>query len=177
MHGRRYNPLAFRTILLQESTMAAFRSTVLTLAAALAFVYGVPRAALSAPPDPCSLLAQAEVSAALGVSVDAGKPTGKICRWAGPRGRAGQSPAVVLTLQDAKAFDFAKSPSKSPTLSKTPAAGVGDDAVFNTVGTVTATLTVKKGDTYFEVHVYGFPVDQTKTMEATLGKEVVANLK
>jgi len=36
------------------------------------------------------LLIPAEVSGTLGVSVDAGKPTGKICRWAGPRGRAGQ---------------------------------------------------------------------------------------
>jgi len=80
-------------------------------------------------------------------------------------------------MQDAKAFEFAKSPSKSATVVKSPAAGIGDDAVINTIGIVTATLTVKKGDTYFELHVYGFPVDQTKTIETTLGKEVVANLK
>jgi hypothetical protein len=66
-------------------------------------------------------------------------------------------------MQDAKAFDFAKSPSKSANLVKTPAAGVGDDAVFNTFGVVGATLTVKKGDTHFELHVYGFPVDRPGT--------------
>jgi hypothetical protein len=80
-------------------------------------------------------------------------------------------------LVGAWAFEFAKPPSKSATLVKTPASGVGDDAVLNTVGTVTATLTVKAGDTFFEPHVYGFPVDQTKTMETTLAKEVVAKLK
>jgi hypothetical protein len=55
-------------------------------------------------------------------------------------------------------------------------AGLGADSVINMIGTVTATLTVKKGETYFELHVYGFPVDQTKTVETTLGKEVVASL-
>jgi len=156
--------------------MCPSRSAVLVFATCLAFV-GASRAAYAAPSDPCSLLSQAQVSAALGVSVGAGKATGgKICRWAGPAGRPG-SPALVLTMQDAKAFEFAKSPSKSATLAKEPAAGIGDDAVINRIGIVTATLTVKKGDTYFELHVYGFPVDQTKTMETTLAKEVVANLK
>lgn len=49
--------------------------------------------------------------------------------------------------------------------------------ILVTCRAVTATLTVKKGDTYFELPVYGFPVDQTKTIETTLGKEVVANFK
>ena len=35
----------------------------------------------------------------------------------------------------------------------------------------------EEGDTYFELHVYGFPIDETKTMETILAKEVVANLK
>jgi hypothetical protein len=157
--------------------MLSSRSTAVVFATCLAFVCGSPRVARAAPPDPCSLLTQAEVSAALGVSVGAGKATGKICRWAGPAGRPGQSPALVLTMQDAKAFDFAKSPSKSANLLKTPVASIGDDAVFNTIGPVTATLTVKKGETYFEVHVYGFPVDQTKTMETALAKQVVEKLR
>jgi|SRR5579862_2823744 len=157
--------------------MPTSRSAILIAATYLALVPDLPRAAVAVPTDPCSLLTQAEVSAALGVSVGAGKATGKICRWAEPGGRAGVSPALVLTLQDAKAFDFAKSPSNSATLVKTPAPGIGDDAVFNTVGTVTATLTVKKSDIYFELHAYGFPVDRTRTIEATLAKEVVATLK
>jgi len=79
-------------------------------------------------------------------------------------------------MQDARAFEFAKAPTNSRTLVKTPVSGVGDDAVFNTVGIVTVTLTVKKGDTYFEVHAYGFPVEQTKTIEKTIAQEVVSNL-
>jgi len=155
------------------------RSGALVFATCSAFVFGVPRLGFAAPADPCSLLTTAQVGAALGVSVSPGKTTGgKICRWAEPGGQpGGGSPALVLTIQDAKAFDFAKSSSKSPSLVKTPVAGVGDDAVLNTIGVVTATLHVKKGDTYFELHVYGFPVDQTRNMETTLAKEVVANLK
>jgi hypothetical protein len=153
------------------------RSAALVLTTCLAFVYDAPRVAYAAP-EPCSLLTQAQVSAALRVSVGAGKPTGsRICRWAAPGGRAGLTPALVLTLQAAQAFEFANKTSTSATLVKTPAAGVGDDAVFNTIGTVTATLTVKKGDTCFEVHVYGFPVDETKSMETTVAKEIVATLK
>jgi LysM repeat protein len=79
-------------------------------------------------------------------------------------------------MQDAKAFAFAKSPAKSANLTKTPASGVGDEAVFNTIGSVTATLTVKKGDTYFEVHVYGFGVEQTQMIEKTLAQAIVAKL-
>jgi hypothetical protein len=164
-------------VLLEELTMPSSRSAVLVMATCLAFIHESPRAAGTVPVDSCSLLTQAEVNAALGVSVGAGKATGMICRWAVPGGRPGVSPALVLTLQDAKAFDFAKSPSKSANVVKTPAAGIGDDAVFNTIGTVTATLSVKKSDTYFELHVYGFPIDQTKTMETALAKEVVAKLK
>ena len=37
-------------------------------------------------------------------------------------------------------------------------------------------MTVIKGDSYFEVHVYGFSTDQTKTMEKTLALEIVQKL-
>ena len=145
---------------------------------AMSFVFGAAtRVGFGAPLDPCSLLTPAQVGDALGVAVGAGKSTGQICRWAAPGGRPGMSPALVLTLQDAKAFDFAKKPSASANLVKTPVSGVGDDAVFNTIGAITATLHVKKGDTYFELHVYGFPVDQTRKMETTLAQEVIAKLK
>jgi hypothetical protein len=137
----------------------------------------LPRVAFGAPPDPCALLTDSQVSAVLAGSTGSGKSTGRICRWAGPGGRPGVSPAVVLTMQDARAFDFAKAPTNSRSLVQKPASGVGDDTVFNTIGIVTATLSVKKGDTYFEVHVYGFPVEQTKTIEKTIAQEVISKLK
>ena len=157
--------------------MRFLRLVGLILATSLACVGAAQRAIFAAAPvDPCSLLTRAEVSAALGVTVPAPKPPGKICRWAPADGRPG-GPAVVLTLQDAKAFEFAKAPATSANVTKTPASGIGDDAVFNTIGVVTAMLMVKKGDTYFELHVYGFPVDETKTKETTLAREVVARIK
>jgi hypothetical protein len=156
--------------------MRLVRFGTLALAILVGVLCGSARAAFAAPTDPCSLLTDAQVNTALGVTATS-KATGKICRWATPGGRGGVSPAVVLTMQDAKAFDFAKAPSTSPNLTKTPVTGVGDDAVFNTIGSVTATLTVKKGDTYFEVHVYGFPLEQTRTLEKTLAQNAVAKLK
>jgi len=162
----------------EELMMSTQQSAILTCVACLIFACAVPRVLLSAPPDACSLLTTAEVNAALGVSTVPPKSTpGRICRWGESGGQAGQRPAVVVTMQDAQAFNFAKAPSSSTNLVKTPVSGVGDDAVFNTIGGVTATLTVKKADTYFEVHVYGFPVDQTRTIEKTLAQEIVAKLK
>jgi hypothetical protein len=67
---------------------------------------------------------------------------------------------------------------------KTPsgqASGICEDAVYsfptgNTSGPATA-LYVKKGNTYFTVHVYGFP-DQAKTMamEKTLALDACSKL-
>ncbi len=158
--------------------MSRPHSSSVVLAAAFVVCVCAPRAAFAAPPNPCTLLTQAQVSAALETNVGAGTLSlGKICRWAAPGGTPGRSPAVVLTMQDAQAFNFAKSPAKSANLVKTPASGVGDDAVFNTIGGLTATLTVKQGETYFELHVYGFGVEQTQSMEKTLALEIVAKLK
>ena len=93
---------------------------------AMSFVFcAATRVGFGAPPDPCSLLTQAQVGDAPGAAVGVGKSTGKICRWAAPGGRPGMSPALVLTLQDAKEFDFAKRPSASASLVKTPVSGVG----------------------------------------------------
>jgi hypothetical protein len=60
-------------------------------------------------------------------------------------------------------------------ITKTPVSDVGDEAVSGTspAGTV---LTVKKGSTVFVVHVYGFPVDQTKVMEKTLALDILFKL-
>jgi hypothetical protein len=160
-----------------ELTMSRQHLAVLGCVALLILVFAVPQILLGAPPDACSLLTQAEVNAALGVTAVPPKSPGKICRWSESGGQAGRRPSVVVTIQDAQAFNFAKAPSTSANVVKTPVSGVGDDAVFNTVGNVTATLTVKKSETYFEVHVYGFPMDQTKTIEKTLAQEIVSKLK
>jgi hypothetical protein len=156
--------------------MRAQRSTAGVIGMLTVLAVAAPRLASGAPADACSLLTQAQVAAALGVTVGAGQGAGKLCQWQGPAAKPGMRQMAVVSIQDAKAFDFAKKPSTSPTLVKTAAPGVGDDAVFNTIGVATTTLTVKKGDSYFEVHVYGFSTDQTKTMEKTLALEIVQKL-
>ncbi len=153
------------------------RSARLVLTTGVVFVCAAPRIAFGDPPDPCSLLTQAQVNAALGGSVGAGVALGTtVCRWAEPNGRPGRIPAVVVTIQDEREFNFAKAPAGTAIV-KTPVSSVGDDAVLITVGSITATLSVKKGDTYFAIHVYGFPVAQTQSIEKELAKEIVSKLK
>ena len=157
--------------------MRVQRSTAVVIGMSAVLAFAAPRMASGAPVDACSLLTQAQVKAALGVTVGAGQGSGKLCQWQGPAAKPGTRQMLVVSIQDAKAFDFAKKPSTSATLVKTAVPGVGDDAVFNTIGVVTTTLTVKKGDAYFEVHVYGFSNDETKTMEKTLALEIVQKLQ
>ena len=105
--------------------MRRVRLVIPVLAAFGLLLCALPGIAFGAVPDPCALLTDNQVSAALGVSTGAGKSTGgRICRWAAPGGRPGVSPALVLTMQDARAFDFAKAPTNSRSLVKTPASGV-----------------------------------------------------
>lgn len=127
--------------------------------------------------DPCSLLTPAQVSAVLGVNVGAGNslaPT--VCDWTLPnRSPAVAGKRVTVTLQKPLAFAFAKMPANSPGITKTPVSGIGDDAVYGTAGGA-ATLTVKKGEVVFVVHVYGFPMDQLEDKEKILAKEIVSKL-
>lgn len=87
---------------------------------------------------------------------------------------------VTLALQEAQAFAYAKTPI-SHRITTTPASGIGDDAVYDTLSGVTpglgTSLAVKRGNSFFTVHVYGFP-DQPKAMaiEKTLALEVVSKL-
>jgi hypothetical protein len=131
------------------------------------------RAAYGAPPsDPCSLLTQSQVSAVLDVQVGEGRrvaPT--LCEWAIP----GEAPSirqkkVTVTLESERGFAAAKMPVGHGT-TKVPASGIGDDAVFGTTPKYATTLTVKKGDLYFVVHVWGFPLDQSKAVDEVQAKE------
>ena len=63
-----------------------------------------------------------------------------------------------------------------PNVTKTPVRGVGDDALYSTIGQFT-TLSVKKGGAVFLVKAYGVP-DQAKqeAIEKTLATDVIAKL-
>jgi hypothetical protein len=141
------------------------------------------RAAYAVPPsDACSLLTQAQVSTALGVEVEAAQhvaPT--LCQWSAPnQPNSINAKKVTLTISNERAWEYAKTPVGS-SLTTMPASGICDDAVYTTIKRVTpglgTTLYVKKGSSYFVVHVYGFP-DQAKAMamEKTLATQACSKL-
>lgn len=86
-----------------------------------------------------------------------------MCGWSVPN----QPKKVALLISNARAFGYAKTPIVDSEKAAS-ANGVGDDAAYSfptgeKSGSATS-LFVKKGDSYFTVHVYGFP-DQAKAME------------
>lgn len=122
--------------------------------------------------DPCSLLTTAQVSGAIGGAAQPGQPINKTgCSWSSTTPKA----MVTISFDNLGTYATMKA-GRSPVVTKTPVSGVGDDAFYSTMGPTT-TLTVKKGDTYFVVRVYGFP-DQAKQreIEKTLGAEAAAKM-
>jgi hypothetical protein len=73
---------------------------------------------------------------------------------------------VTLTISEERAFGYATTPVVS-SVKTLPASGICDDAIYTVSPGVTpglgASLHVKKGSSYFVLHVYGFP-DQSKAM-------------
>jgi hypothetical protein len=131
-------------------------------------------AAAQAPKDPCTLLTPSQVAGALGVKdVGAGVAIGKTgCSWTS-EDRSSHA-TVTLSFWDPNGFTAMKAP--LPNVTKTPVSGIGDDALYSTIGTFT-TLSVKKGGAVFLVKAYGVP-DQAKqeAIEKTLAGDVIAKL-
>jgi hypothetical protein len=131
----------------------------------------------ASPTVACELVTQARVSAALGVTVGAGTPIARpgTCQWAG-KGRI-----ATLTITQPLAgktpveqFNAGKT-SKRYGITMEPVSGVGDDAfyVFFATNTPTAAvgIVVRKGDSTFEVRVYGFPLEEGKTVGKSLAQD------
>ena len=148
-------------------------SGLLLVGAAAALAVTAGAAAAQAPKPPCTLLTPAQVAAALGVKdVAAGVPIGKTgCSWQAQGGARGM---VTLSFWDPAGFPAMKTP--LPNVTKVPAPGIGDDALYSTIGQFT-TLSVKKGGAVFLVKAYGVP-DQArqKAIEKTLAGDVIAKL-
>ena len=149
-------------------------SVLLRVGAAAAVALTVHAASAQAPKPPCALLTPSQVAGALGVKdVAAGVPIGQTgCQW------VSQDKAlhafVMLSFWDPAGFGSMKTP--LPNVTKTPAPGIGDDALYSTIGQFT-TLSVKKGGAVFLVKAYGVP-DQAKqeAIEKTLATDVIAKL-
>lgn len=153
---------------------------------AIAFVVLLPGCAIdglaASHDDACVLLSQQQVSATLGVSVEAGKPVSvRMCQWEQSDVRGPKGKRVLLTV-------FGQMGSLSPVdrfnnskrsvsgISKESVSGVGDDAVF--IPTMGLALNVRSGTSAFQIRVSGAGLsqDQLKQMEIALAKEVIAKL-
>ncbi len=145
----------------------------------IAIFFLVSRSACAAPPgDACSLLTQAEVSAALGISVGAGQhviaSSTAMCGWTKAGSSVPSAKRVTLTLETTTSFSNSKIPMQG--ITKTPLSGVGDDALYIDTRGVGAGLQVKKGGAAFSLRVYGFPVDQIKAKEKDLAQKIVGRM-
>jgi hypothetical protein len=136
-------------------------------------------AAKSSAADPvaCTVITPAQVSTALGVSIDKGTPISRpgTCQWMGkgrfatltiavPRG--GKSPVDQ--------FNAGKKGGLAGAVTAEPVSGVGDDAYYVYLSGTTRAglgLVVKKGSSEFEVRVYGFELDKAKPVAKTLAQE------
>jgi hypothetical protein len=144
------------------------------------FIAGAATApANPAPPDDaCSLLTQAQVSAAVSVSVGAGAYQGtykKTCTWNAVSPATKSAKYVTLMLEGVDAYQAGKlAPVK--TIVITRISGIGDDAYYLAVGPNVG-LIVKKGNVAFKVAVYGdIPIENKQVMEKTLAQQVVSKL-
>lgn len=152
--------------------------TIAMLLMALLMV-AVPALAVNAPKDPCSLLTQDQVNAALGMKAAPGKRAATtMCEWDVPGQPFGiRGKKVTLGFLSASSWQYMKMQMPGGKVTKTPVSGLGDEAIFTIAGsTPLGTLNVKKGDIVLSIHVYGLPPDQQKEKAITLAKEALAKL-
>ena len=127
------------------AVVAVFSSLVLALSAR--------SVGAQAPSDPCVQATSAQVSTALGETVDAGKQGPIVtCTWV-----ANQPKHQIVTLMYSPPGDWSSRKTRQlPGVTKVAVSGVGDDAIAETLGSL-VTLFVKKGSIIYMVRVYGVP--------------------
>jgi hypothetical protein len=152
------------------------------VAASFALSLHYPSNGSAATRDACALLTDGQVSAAIGVPVQPGKPMGpSMCQWEQSGASFAKARRVMLTvfgqmgsLSPVDRFNNSKAAIGGVT--KTAVSGVGDDAVF--ISTMGIALNVKSGSSAFQVRVNGRGLmpDQLKQMEIALAKQVISKL-
>lgn len=150
----------------------------------------------AAPPtDACSLLTQAQVTAAVGFAVDVGThPTPKnshACEWAESNASVFERKTITVRLVAADAYDSSRKLMEATAaqlkddkdeqddasqLTVTPVTGLGDDAYYAAMG-AHPNLNVKKGSVAFSVEIFGeIPRDKIKAIEKTLATQILSKL-
>jgi hypothetical protein len=135
-------------------------------------------AAAARPPlagDACALLTPQQVSAILGIPVGEGEhivpDSLTSCGWMGPGGASIGSKKVVLSLMTARSFQTGKTPVKGVTESLAP--NIGDEAYFVSMPPFGTALSVKKGASYFQLRIAGFPGGQVRNLERELALQLL----
>jgi hypothetical protein len=134
--------------------------------------------------DACTFLSENKVSAILGLPIDAGRhigPSSALCGWGEPKDPDHSGKHVLLTIYRAVGkispvdrFENGKMPIQG--IVKTPITGIGDDAYYIDTPGFGLGLNVKKGTFAFQVKVFGFSPQMTKTIENSLAQDVLAKL-
>jgi hypothetical protein len=147
-------------------------STIIACSLGLTAMWAASPTALASPLEPCQLLTQQQVSAALGMSVASGSAISSIaCDWEGP---AGSKVRVTLALWPATAWARMKTP--LPNTTNTEVNGLGEDAFYAVTGPFTS-LSVEKGDAAFILRVYGIHDPQKqRAVERSLASNVLAQM-
>ena len=149
--------------------------------ATLIGIFFMYSSAALAETEACTLITQAQVSAALEIPVGAGTPIGRpsSCQWVGK----GRFATLTITQplggkSPTDRFNAGKT-STLPGIITEPVSGVGDEAYyvyFNTKERSGLGLVVKKGSSAFEIRVYGFELDKAKSVAKTLCQTVAGKI-
>jgi len=138
-----------------------------------------PAAPAATPPgDACSLFTATEVSGVLGVTVPDGQhPIASsllLCGWAPSGDPQIGGKHLLVSLMTERAFEVGKTPQQG--IVKTPVSDVGDDAYYVSAGGLGTALSIKKGGTYVQIRIGGFPARKEKELEKALAVQMLARL-
>jgi hypothetical protein len=134
-------------------------ASLLPIIAGLLCLFNCQAASAGAPGDACALLTAPQVSSALGAGVGPGQPimpgNTTVCTWKEQGVPAGTERNVSVSVMAVKSFENGKIPMTG--ITKTPVSGVGDEAYFIEPRGMAAGLSVRKGDTCFQIRARSNP--------------------
>jgi hypothetical protein len=160
--------------------MPASCTVALEISLALALCSMPPQTARAATPpgDACSMFTASQVSAVLGIAVSDGQhPIASsllLCGWAPAGGPRIDGKKLSVSLMTERAFEVGKTPMQG--ITKTPVSGVGDDAYYVTASGLGTGLSVKKGRSFVQIRVGGFPTEKEKELEKALAVQMLTKL-
>lgn len=143
------------------------------LALSLILAVAAPSIAAQSAADACSLLTQAQVSAAISAQAGPGSwnsPSFKTtCTWTAP------DKIVTLMTENLTMYNAAKHP-PVPMVQIVPVTGIGDDAFYTVTGNMVS-FYGKKGSTAFKMSIYSrLPAATLQSIERTLAAQVASKL-